>query len=342
MLSFVGSVNGAPYGLKLSQVLFSHDNAYPVGGSPPSSVPPLPPAPRPQSCSPGSADDNEIDSANTSSNSLNGNVISRIISRMSCSSMDEDALINSTAPTSSTSSCLSASSIVDSASSQRPVAGEASASASTSTSEGYFCSELVAAFLIATHFIPAHHNPAFFWPDSFAQGKYMDACISQYSDRKNEQSLDVVAVEDAEDEEPAERGGSESSDDSNWEDAINPISGGQRASEGTNRHSTSSKAAVAAATAAAGIGYYGDEFLLDCEVIEVAKAKLLADSTEALHLVPRPSVSDGPDRRSASSATGIAAMDHTRLSKLTQPEDDSDVVLEEVSAPSATFIPTLM
>ena len=158
----------------------------------------------------------------------------------------------------------------------------------------------------------------------------MDACISQYSDRKNEQSLDVVAVEDAEDEEPAERGGSESSDDSNWEDAINPISGGQRASEGTNRHSTSSKAAVAAATAAAG------------EVIEVAKAKLLADSTEALHLVPRPSVSDGPDRRSASSATGIAAMDHTRLSKLTQPEDDSDVVLEEVSAPSATFIPTLM
>lgn len=108
----------------------------------------------------------------------------------------------------------------------------------------YFCSELVAACLIAMCIIHESHNPAFFWPDSFAYNKYLDSCCVQHSDRNsiimddthmNEINKYVANAEFTDDEEEDEAGDEDVS---------------------TNC-----------------IGYYGDELIIDCNVIEIAKAK---------------------------------------------------------------------
>ena len=104
--------------------------------------------------------------------------------------------------------------------------------------------------------IPSNHNPSFFWPDSFAQSKYLDNCIASQSDVNNRLSLHIdeddieVALSDEEDDE---------------DEAMNVGTYGSS--------STPTASGSGGASGGDGIGYYGDEYLIDCNVIEIAKAK---------------------------------------------------------------------
>ena len=260
MTAFVNSVNGAPYGFKLSNLLFSSEFNSSIGNSTTA-----------QSNTATTCRDDENEPSFSSSNSLNSTLLSRIVnnlSQMSCTRMDEDH-----SPLQS--SCCSASSIQNSVSNQKLTGAPGSVNSSprtttsvhsspheqnvhngTNNNNAYFCSELAAALLIAMGIIPANHNPSFFWPDSFAQHKYLDSCIVQQSDRNSLLSLhqeedqdDAVMIEDAILQDSCH--GAETSVD-----------------EGAADETTNT------------IGYYGDELLIDCNVIEVAKAKIVSNSTK--------------------------------------------------------------
>ena len=268
MISFVNSVNGAPYGFKLSNLLFSPEFNTATATNPGA-------AQATGTSTTVSCREEDNEPSFNSSNSINSTLLARIvnnISQMSCTRLDEE---NSPLP----SSCCSASSIQNSVSNQKltGIVGSNNSSPRTTTSvhssphesqsqsqsqgsnnssnNAYFCSELAAALLISMGIIPANHNPSFFWPDSFAQHKYLDSCIVQQSDRNSMLSLhqeeedkdDMVMIPDA------------ILQESSHDPDASVHGKGNATGDATNT-----------------IGYYGDELLIDCNVIEVAKAKVIS------------------------------------------------------------------